>query len=85
MNSADNILIIASPDLAKAREQWVQSIESERQLAQKTVEAYERDVEQFFRFLTEHLGHPPKVKDLSKLRPAAVSYTHLTLPTILLV
>ena len=70
MNSADNILIIASPDLAKAREQWVQSIESERQLAQKTVEAYERDVEQFFRFLTEHLGHPPKVKDLSKLRPA---------------
>ncbi|MEP1442704.1 MAG: tyrosine recombinase XerC [Hyphomicrobiales bacterium] len=70
MSSAENILIIASPDLAKARERWVQSIESERQLAEKTVEAYERDVEQFFRFLTEHLGHPPKVKDLSNLRPA---------------
>ena len=70
MSNADNILIIASPDLAKAREQWVQSIKSERQLAEKTVEAYERDVEQFFRFLTEHLGHPPKVKDLSNLRPA---------------
>lgn len=65
-----NFLIIAAPDLAKARENWCQSIVNERQLAAKTMEAYERDVEQFLRFLTEHLAHPPSVTDLSKLRPA---------------
>ena len=63
-------LIIAAPDLAKACQRWRMSLVSERRLAENTLEAYDRDVEQFLSFLTEHLGGSPSIKDLNALRPA---------------
>jgi integrase/recombinase XerC len=36
------------------------------------VDAYRRDLSQFLAFLTEHLGSPPTLKQLSKLAPADI-------------
>lgn len=60
-------LIIATPGLAKAVERWRRHLASERRLADKTVSAYSRDVEQFLRFLTGHLGNPPTLADMGAL------------------
>ncbi len=65
-------LIIARPDLMKAVERWRRHLAHERRLAAKTVEAYSRDVEQFLRFLTGHLGEPPKLADLADIRVADI-------------
>ncbi|MGV8937455.1 MAG: tyrosine recombinase XerC [Allorhizobium sp.] len=46
------------------------SLAGERRLAENTVEAYERDSRQFLQFLTQHLGGPASLKDISALRPA---------------
>ena len=63
----DAPLIIATPGLAKAVERWRRHLASERRLADKTVEAYSRDVDQFLRFLTGHLGNPPTLADMGAL------------------
>jgi len=60
-------VILAAPDLARLVARWRQSIAAERRLAPATVEAYGRDVDQFLRFLTLHLGAPPDVDDVSRL------------------
>ncbi|MEQ8696990.1 MAG: tyrosine recombinase XerC [Bauldia litoralis] len=64
----DAPLVIARPDLMKAVERWRRHLAQERRLAANTVEAYARDVDQFLRFLTGHLGEPPKLADLADMR-----------------
>jgi integrase/recombinase XerC len=66
----NELLIIAAPDLTAKRHEWLQSLGSERRLAENTLEAYERDTRQFLTFLTGHLGGPPKLADIHTLRPA---------------
>ena len=66
---APEILILAAPDLADALGRWRRSLAAERRASAKTVEAYDRDVTQFLRFLTEHLGHPPAISHLATLKP----------------
>jgi integrase/recombinase XerC len=68
MSEAGNLLVNASPDLARARQAWLDTLAGERRLAAKTVEAYERDTRQFLTFLTGHLGGPPSVADIAGLR-----------------
>src|SRR5271169_1474571 len=41
-------------------------------MSPKTVEAYRRDVLQFLKFLAEHLGGAPSLRDLAGLSPADV-------------
>jgi integrase/recombinase XerC len=41
-------------------------------MSPKTLEAYQRDVQQFLAFLAEHLGGAPKLPDLAELAPADV-------------
>ena len=64
------ILVLAAPDLADAVERWRRHLAAERRASPETVEAYDRDVVQFLRFMTEHLGGPPTIAALSGLRPA---------------
>ncbi len=64
---SDAPLVIATPGLVKAVERWRRHLSGERRLADKTVEAYSRDVEQFLRFLTGHLGYPPTLADMANL------------------
>jgi len=68
----DEFLIHARPDLLTQAQAWLEHLSCERRLAANTLEAYERDLRQFFVFLTGHLGGAPNLADLSELRPADI-------------
>jgi integrase/recombinase XerC len=68
--SNDALLITAQPDLNDRVGRWLDHLSDERRLADKTLIAYERDLRQFLRFLTNHLGGAPALKDIRDLRPA---------------
>ena len=59
---------------------WSSWLENQRRFSPNTRVAYLHDLEVFLTFLSKHLGQLISLNDLE-----AVSYTHLTLPTILLV
>lgn len=61
--------LIAHPDVAEAAAAWQTYMASERDLADKTREAYGRDFDFFLRFLADHLGKPAALKDLEGLAP----------------
>jgi integrase/recombinase XerC len=63
-------LISATPELAAAREAWLNSLAGERRLSGETVEAYERDSRQFLQFMTGHVGGPPSIGAMKGLRAA---------------
>lgn len=67
---SNDLLITARADVNKRVGQWLDHLADERRLADKTLIAYERDLRQFLRFLTDHLGAPPGLADLAELRPA---------------
>lgn len=69
MTAAD-LLVIAAPDLAEALGRWRTHLAAERRASPETVEAYDRDVTQFLRFLTEHFGEPPTIDRLARVKPA---------------
>ena len=69
---SDDLLVISDRDLAAERALWLDHLQLQRRMAERTVEAYDRDVEQFLRFLTGHVGHPAKLADIRDLRPADI-------------
>lgn len=69
MKSDPKPLVIAAPDLAGACQRWRTYIVSERMLAANTLDAYDRDVQQFLSFLTSHLGCAPSLRDINNLKP----------------
>jgi len=64
--------LVASPDVSAEITRWLGYLGAERRMSPKTLEAYRRDVGQFLRFLAEHLGGAPSLKQLAKLTPADV-------------
>jgi integrase/recombinase XerC len=64
--------IAIAPDVAAEINGWLRFLGAERRMSEKTLEAYGRDVSQFLRFLSEHLGGAPSLKRLAKLTPADV-------------
>ncbi|TYC49459.1 tyrosine recombinase XerC [Rhodobacterales bacterium] len=69
-SDTDSLLVTAQPDLNQRVGQWLDHLSDERRLSDKTLLAYERDLRQFLRFLTNHLGGAPCLKDVADLRPA---------------
>ena len=69
-DKTNDVLVTAKPDLNKRIGAWLDYLGDERRLSDKTLTAYERDLRQFLRFLTNHLGGAPAVKDIADLRPA---------------
>jgi integrase/recombinase XerC len=69
MRSGQELLVTAAPGLRQASIEWIAHLERERRLAASTLEAYQRDLEQFFTFLTGHLGEPPDLDAISGLKP----------------
>ena len=51
---------------------WLGHIGAERRMSMKTLDAYRRDVHQFFAFLAEHLGDRVTLAALGRLTPADV-------------
>jgi integrase/recombinase XerC len=70
--SSDELLVTAAPNLRQAALDWATHLGKERRLSANTLEAYGRDLEQFFRFLTSHLAEPPSLAHISQLTPADV-------------
>src|SRR5688572_27091646 len=56
-----------SADLERAVASWLSHLQHERGHADKTLEAYARDVRQFLAFLGQQLGHAPCLADLAGL------------------
>jgi len=63
-------LVAATPALLAEVDAWLKSLGSERRLADKTLEAYRRDVFQFLDFLSGHLGGQVDTGALDGLRTA---------------
>ncbi len=51
---------------------WLTQLATERRVAEKTCEAYARDVRQLLAFLTGHLGGRPDLAGLAALRPGDI-------------
>lgn len=64
------LLITASQDLIALKDEWLKNLEVERRLSDKTSESYERDLRQFFHFMTDYLAAPPQTKDMKNVRPS---------------
>ncbi len=67
---ADGILIPLQPECKDAVSAWLGQMKSGRRLAEKTIDAYSRDISQFSAFMCAHLGAPIGLKDLSDLKAA---------------
>ena len=59
--------ISLAADAAGAAQDWLKSLQSERRMAAKTIEAYARDLGQFAGFMAEHLGEAPGHRALAEL------------------
>jgi integrase/recombinase XerC len=60
----------AEPALLSAVEDWQAWLAHERRTSRHTLDGYGRDVAWFLRFVTEHLGFPPGIRDLERLTTA---------------
>lgn len=64
------LLITASRELLALKDEWLKNLEVERRLSDNTSGAYERDLRQFFYFMTDYLAAPPQIKDMQNIRPS---------------
>src|SRR5712671_1095757 len=71
-NQNKELLPFAAPNVAVEVVRWLAHIGDERRMSPKTLEAYQRDVQQFLGFLTEHRGGAPSLSELTKLTPTDV-------------
>ena len=70
--NADTGLPPAAPKLQAVWLGWLDHLAQGRRLSGNTVEAYGRDLRQFFSFLLTHLGHQPDLTDLAGLKPGDI-------------
>ncbi len=70
--SADSPDLPLGADLDRAVAAWLAHLTHERAAAEKTIEAYARDVRQFLDFLARHLGHTPCLADLDRVEAKTV-------------
>src|SRR5580700_11579074 len=62
-----NLPDFVASKVAAEIESWLSHLGAERRMSPKTVEAYQRDVLQFLKFLAGHLGGAPSLRDLARL------------------
>ncbi len=70
MTHADQpIQFNTASDAAEKIAAWIRHLRIEKQVSPHTLDAYIRDITQFTRFLSEHLGKPASLHDLQTLKP----------------
>jgi integrase/recombinase XerC len=69
MTKTTIIFPYAGPDASLEVGAWLHYLVTEKRVAEKTVEAYTRDIQQFFEFLFDHLAGAATLKDLAGLAP----------------
>ncbi len=69
MSNDPGFLVYCSADVARKKEAWLFWLGHERRVADKTLDAYERDLRQFLVHMTGYLGEPVKLADLADLKP----------------
>jgi len=69
MLGRDERELALSGDLMDAAMSWLNYLVKERNLAEKTLDSYERDLRQFLGYLKNHLGRVPCLADLEALEP----------------
>jgi integrase/recombinase XerC len=62
-------LLIATPRLRQAQKLWHQSLANERRLSEATLRAYDKDLDVFFSFLTNHIGDVADISHFQILKP----------------
>lgn len=72
INQQQAPLIIATPALRTEQQAWQQALSKQRRLSDATAKAYDRDVDQFFTFLTDHLGEVADVAHFPDLKPVDI-------------
>lgn len=65
-------LVIATPRLRQAQKLWQQSLANERRLAEATRTAYDRDLDQFFSFMTGHYAEVFDIAHFPIIKPANI-------------
>ena len=58
----------AEPGIISAVEVWQDWLRHERRATENTVSSYSYDLDGFLKFLAEHLGYPPGLRDLESLK-----------------
>jgi len=66
----NEVLITKDKRVASWLTQWQDELSSLRRLSDKTLVAYDRDVEQMFSFFASHIGGPVTAKSLREFTPA---------------
>ncbi|MCF6322389.1 MAG: tyrosine recombinase XerC [Rhizobiaceae bacterium] len=69
MSQTPQFLITCDDELSSHFHQWCEYLIHEKRMAAKTLDAYQRDVRQFFQHLTGYLSHPPGLGDVANLKP----------------
>jgi len=69
MSRNPQFLITCDDELSSHFYQWQEYLTHEKRMANKTLDAYQRDVRQFFQHLTGYLGNPPGISDVANLKP----------------
>lgn len=70
LRPAPEIAFSAAPAVVEAAHGWRRWLADERRASRHTIDAYGRDLGAFLTFLTDHLGGPPGLADLSALTTA---------------
>lgn len=69
-NSIGGVSFLVSSDIYPLIELWHRWLAKEKQMSQHSVAAYLRDLAAFMGFLGSHLGHKPRLDDLTSLDPS---------------
>ncbi|MEM7301789.1 MAG: tyrosine recombinase XerC [Pseudomonadota bacterium] len=70
-NTFDEV-VLSAPDLLSERALWLEYLAGEKRMAEKTIDAYERDLRQFLLFQIHYLGRPAQLTDVADLKPSEV-------------